>query len=88
MALPPSGIVTVRLAPRDADSIDELVGDGEFRSRSDFIRYAIRAALDARQRADADAALRPLAGPGALPEPSAADRRTPRVRSGTRQERG
>ncbi len=79
VGLPPSGIVTVRLAPRDADDIDELVEDGRFTSRSDFIRYAVKLALDTHRVEAAEGGISALTGPGSLPEAGdAAVRRGPR----------
>ncbi|HEX2021936.1 MAG TPA: ribbon-helix-helix domain-containing protein [Candidatus Thermoplasmatota archaeon] len=39
-------IVTFRLAPRDRVAIQRLVEAGEFRNRSDFLRYAVKTSLD------------------------------------------
>jgi Arc/MetJ-type ribon-helix-helix transcriptional regulator len=38
-------MVTFRLAPRDRAGIQRLVASGEFRNRSDFLRYAVKATL-------------------------------------------
>jgi len=38
--------VTVRLPPRDRDAVRRLVEQGVFRNRSDFIRHAVKAALE------------------------------------------
>lgn len=38
-------IVTFRLAPKDRAAIQRLVDSGEFRNRSDFLRYAVKATL-------------------------------------------
>lgn len=38
-------IVTFRLAPKDRATIQRLVDEGEFRNRSDFLRYAVKAGL-------------------------------------------
>ena len=35
-------VVTVRLPPKDTELIDFFVGGGEFKSRSDFLRYAVK----------------------------------------------
>lgn len=89
MALPPSGIVTVRLAPADAEDIDALVATGRFTSRSDFLRHAVRlavaAARDAPRALAAPAAedapaLGEFEGPGALAaeKPARAGRRAAR----------
>jgi Arc/MetJ-type ribon-helix-helix transcriptional regulator len=51
-------IVTFRLAPRDRAAIRRLVEEGEFRNRSDFLRFAVKAALR-----DVGAAGRPAAPP-------------------------
>lgn len=65
MPLPPSGIVTVRLAPADADDIDALVAAGRFTSRSDFLRHAVRVAIEAARARSAleSAAPAPPAAP-------------------------
>lgn len=39
-------MVAFRLSPRDRAAIQRLVSDGEFRNRSDFLRYAVRSTLD------------------------------------------
>ena len=38
-------MVTFRLAPKDRAAIAKLVESGEFRNRSDFLRYAVKVAL-------------------------------------------
>jgi hypothetical protein len=38
-------IVTFRLAPNDRAAIQRLVEKGEFRNRSDFLRYAVKTTL-------------------------------------------
>lgn len=38
-------IVTFRLGPKDRAAIQRLVDEGEFRNRSDFLRYAVKTAL-------------------------------------------
>ena len=40
-------MVTFRLAPRDRAAIQRLIERGEFRNRSDFLRYAVKATLAA-----------------------------------------
>lgn len=40
-------MITFRIAPRDRAAIQRLVEAGEFRNRSDFLRYAVRSTLDA-----------------------------------------
>lgn len=35
-------VVTFRLAPKDRAAIQRLVDAGEFRNRSDFLRYAVK----------------------------------------------
>lgn len=40
-------MVTFRLAPRDRAAIQRLIEAGEFRNRSDFLRYAVKATLAA-----------------------------------------
>lgn len=85
MALPPSGIVTVRLPPADADDIDRLIDAGRFTNRSDFLRHAIRMAILAAGRDEA-AADDYLAGPGALASPgSGRERRRATPRGVTKQ---
>lgn len=39
-------MVAFRLAPRDRASIQRLVAAGAFRNRSDFLRYAVKAAIE------------------------------------------
>lgn len=41
-------VVTVRLPRKDAEAVDRLVKDGSFLNRSDFVRDAVRAALEER----------------------------------------
>ena len=38
-------MVTFRLGPKDRAAIAKLVEDGEFRNRSDFLRYAVKSGL-------------------------------------------
>lgn len=38
-------MVTFRLAPRDRAAIQRLIEQGEFRNRSDFLRYAVKATV-------------------------------------------
>ena len=38
-------MVTFRLAPRDRAAIQRLIETGEFRNRSDFLRYAVKSTL-------------------------------------------
>lgn len=38
-------MVTFRLAPRDRAAIQRLIESGEFRNRSDFLRFAVKSAL-------------------------------------------
>lgn len=38
-------IVTFRLGPKDRSTIRRLIESGEFRNRSDFLRYAVKNAL-------------------------------------------
>ncbi|MHB8606174.1 MAG: ribbon-helix-helix domain-containing protein [Thermoplasmatota archaeon] len=54
MPVPRSGIVTVRLAPADADHIDEWVERGRFNSRSDFLRHAVRRTVSELLREEVD----------------------------------
>ena len=39
-------VVTVRLPRKDAEAVDRLVREGAFINRSDFVRNAVRAALE------------------------------------------
>ena len=79
-------MITFRIAPRDRQAIARLIEAGEFRNRSDFLRYAVRSALDqiatahARERAprvnlDLEGVELPPAGaahaPGQRPRPRA-----------------
>lgn len=45
MADSPEEMVTFRLGPKDRAAIQKLVDDGEFRNRSDFLRYAVKSGL-------------------------------------------
>ena len=38
-------MVAFRLAPRDRAAIQRLIDMGEFRNRSDFLRYAVKSTL-------------------------------------------
>lgn len=38
-------MVAFRLAPRDRAAIQRLIEAGEFRNRSDFLRYAVKSTL-------------------------------------------
>lgn len=53
----PEEIVTFRLAPRDREAIQRLVERGEFRNRSDFLRYAVKSTLESSQQGRARAEL-------------------------------
>jgi Arc/MetJ-type ribon-helix-helix transcriptional regulator len=69
-------IVTFRLAPRDRSAIQRLVDRGEFRNRSDFLRYAVKTSLrdldePARPRAKLDLDLEGVQLPDAEPAGSA-----------------
>jgi len=71
-------MVTFRLAPRDRDAIRRLIERGEFRNRSDFLRYAVKATLTAYDAAPApalDLALEQVELPDHAP-PRAAPRRS------------
>lgn len=46
-------MVTFRLGPRDRAAIQKLVEEGEFRNRSDFLRYAVKTGLREVQLAHA-----------------------------------
>ena len=39
-------VVTVRLPRKDAEAVDRLVREGAYVNRSDFVRHAVRAALE------------------------------------------
>lgn len=43
--------VSTKLPPQLADAIDRLVREGAFANRSDFLRQAVREALERRGRA-------------------------------------
>lgn len=46
MSEPEDEMITFRIAPRDRAAIQRLIETGEFRNRSDFLRYAVRSTLD------------------------------------------
>lgn len=46
MPEPEDEMITFRIAPKDRQAIQRLIEAGEFRNRSDFLRYAVRSALD------------------------------------------
>jgi Arc/MetJ-type ribon-helix-helix transcriptional regulator len=76
-------MVAFRLGPKDRAAIARLVETGEFRNRSDFLRYAVKAALrdlDVRAPAPLDLDLEGID----LPEhaPARAPRSAPRARKG------
>ncbi len=48
-------IVTFRLAPSDRAAIQRLVEKGEFRNRSDFLRFAVKNGLRDYERTGASA---------------------------------
>lgn len=50
-------MVTFRLAPRDRAAIQRLIETGEFRNRSDFLRYAVKSTLADYEPKTARAAL-------------------------------
>lgn len=73
-------MVTFRLAARDRASIQKLVEAGEFRNRSDFLRYAVKSVLgsyDDKTRAKLDLELEGVELP-----PNAARKTAPRGRKG------
>lgn len=39
-------VVTVRIPRKDAEAVDRLVREGSFMNRSDFVRNAVRVALE------------------------------------------
>ncbi|HUR70055.1 MAG TPA: hypothetical protein VM370_12490 [Candidatus Thermoplasmatota archaeon] len=47
-------MVTFRLGPRDRAAIQRLVDAGEFRNRSDFLRYAVKATITTYDATKAD----------------------------------
>lgn len=65
-------VVTVRLPRKDAESVDRLVREGAFINRSDFVRNAVRTALEGGD----DGAIARL-GMG-VDQPRAQARRSPR----------
>ena len=76
-------MIAFRLGPKDRAAIAKLVKSGEFRNRSDFLRYAVKTALkefplDARAPIDLD-----FEGIS-LPEhaPGRSPRSAPRARKG------
>ncbi len=93
-----SKVHTVRLPPADADRVDTLVERGMFQSRSDFMRYAVKNALQEVVRREAEAELlfgtdeddaelgTLLDGPGEVPadEDDAAPRKPAGRRSNSR----
>lgn len=73
-------MVAFRLAPRDRAAIQRLIESGEFRNRSDFLRYAVKSTLaeyDDAPRARLDLELEGVD----LPSQPAAARGKPRTRS-------
>lgn len=75
-------MVTFRLAARDRVSIQKLVENGEFRNRSDFLRYAVKSTLnsyDDKTRAKLDLEMEGVDLPTGG---SAARKGTPRSRTG------
>lgn len=82
-------IVTFRLGPRDRAAIQRLVDEGEFRNRSDFLRYAVKSALrdlqseSATPRVAPDLELEGYELP--TPEPEARRNASPRARREVRQ---
>lgn len=74
-------MVTFRLAARDRVSIQKLVEAGEFRNRSDFLRYAVKSTLasyDDKTRAKLDLEMEGVD----LPPHGAPRKGAPRARSG------
>lgn len=70
-------MVTFRLAARDRASIQKLVENGEFRNRSDFLRYAVKSTLqgyDDKTRAKLDLELEGVDLPAGAPPRKAAPR--------------
>lgn len=63
-----SPVLTVRLARRDAERIDALVDEGEFQSRSDFLRFAVKSTIHRLANLEVPDALQevPLGGLGAV----------------------
>lgn len=78
-------MIAFRLAPRDRAAIQRLVEAGEFRNRSDFLRYAVKAALRDLDVPPASPPQVDLELEGVtLPEPGSArsTRAAPRARKG------
>ena len=46
MPEPDDEMITFRISPKDRAAIQRIVEAGEFRNRSDFLRYAVRSTLD------------------------------------------
>lgn len=42
----PAGVTSIRLPKKDAALIDHLIEIGEFKSKSEFIRYAIKKTIN------------------------------------------
>lgn len=83
---PDEEMVTFRLASRDRAAIQKLVESGEFRNRSDFLRYAVKSTLvstDERMRDEKSRPKLDLHIEGVdLPPQNAPRKGTPRTRSG------
>lgn len=77
-------MITFRIAPKDRQAIARLIEAGEFRNRSDFLRYAVRSTLEnihtTRDRARPDLEIEGVELPRA--ETTAANAR---ARRGTRK---
>lgn len=69
-------MIAFRLAPRDRAAIQRLIDRGEFRNRSDFLRYAVKLAL--REFPDAPPARLPDLELEGVALPERAPARTPR----------
>lgn len=77
-------MVTFRLAPRDRAAIQRLIDAGEFRNRSDFLRYAVKATLAAHGETAAPLDLS-LEGVELPAPPTASRARNTRARTGQSQ---
>ncbi len=83
----PRTIVTLRLSDRDLALIDRYVGSGDFTSRSELIRFALKNQL--KELLDEDIEARHvLSGPGELSGPLGEDSLSGKAGSRSRNKRG